>query len=175
MRIFVSYARVDKPVCHQVAQLLNIHEVWFDQRLYAGQNWWREILDRLNWCEVFIYLLSPESVSSTYCRREFQIAVASNKAILPVLIDDKTPLPEELREVQYADLSKGLNDTSAVSSLLNSVYMMEKKLASENGRAETYIDVTQVEKITSPIINNNPDSLVARAVESMEKGKFIQI
>ena len=111
-------------------------------------------------------------MSSTYCRREFQIAVASNKAILPVLIDDKTPLPEELREVQYADLSKGLNDTSAVSSLLNSVYMMEKKLASENGRAETYIDVTQVEKITSPIINNNPDSLVARAVESMEKGKF---
>lgn len=172
MRIFVSYARVDKPVCHQVAQLLNIHEVWFDQRLYAGQNWWREILDRLNWCEVFIYLLSPESVSSTYCRREFQIAVASNKAILPVLIDDKTPLPEELREVQYADLSKGLNDTSAVSSLLNSVYMMEKKLATENGRVETYIDVTQVEKITSPIINNNPDSLVARAVESMEKGKF---
>lgn len=125
-------------------------------------------MERLNWSDVFIYLLSPESVSSTYCRREFQIAVASNKAILPVLIDEKTPLPEELREVQYADLSKGLNDMTAVTSLLNSVYVMEKQLNNHRSipfRAEEAGDVIAPN-------HSDPDSLVSRAAAAMDNEKF---
>ena len=47
MRLFVSYARVDKPYCQQVVDLLDVHEVWYDHRLHAGQRWWDEILRRL--------------------------------------------------------------------------------------------------------------------------------
>ncbi len=61
MRLFLSYARVDKPYAIQVVNMLDIHEIWYDQRLYAGQDWWREILRRLDWCDGFIYLLSPDS------------------------------------------------------------------------------------------------------------------
>ena len=74
MRLFISYARVDKPYCVQIAETLDIHSTWFDQRLYAGQHWWREILRRLDWCEGFIYLLSPDSIASEYCQKEYKIA-----------------------------------------------------------------------------------------------------
>ena len=86
MRLFVSYARVDKPYCIQIIEMLDVHEVWYDQRLYAGQQWWKEILRRLDWCEGFIYLLSPESVASEYCRREFELALNLGRHIFPVLI-----------------------------------------------------------------------------------------
>ena len=74
MRLFVSYARVDKPSCIQVVDTLDVHETWYDQRLYAGQDWWKEILRRLDWCEGFIYLLSPDSVNSEVCRKEYELA-----------------------------------------------------------------------------------------------------
>ncbi|MDQ7034563.1 MAG: hypothetical protein Q9P01_06930 [Anaerolineae bacterium] len=37
---------------------MTIHELWYDERLYAGEDWWEEILRRLEWCEGFIYLIS---------------------------------------------------------------------------------------------------------------------
>ena len=76
MRLFVSYARVDKPLCKQVVERLSdVHDVWYDKRLHAGMDWWEEIQERLAWCDGFVYLLSPESVKSEYCQREFVIAV----------------------------------------------------------------------------------------------------
>ena len=35
MRLFVSYARVDKPYCIQIVDTLSAHDVWFDERLYV--------------------------------------------------------------------------------------------------------------------------------------------
>ncbi len=127
MRLFLCYARVDKPICIQIADKLSIHEVWYDQRLYVGQHWWREILHRLDWCEVFIYLLSPDSINSKYCRDEFRIARDSGRYIIPVLItpDDETPLPEELGEIHYADFSKGITP-EAVATLLNAIHLIER-------------------------------------------------
>jgi hypothetical protein len=36
--------------------------------------WWEEIQKRIAWCDGFIYLLSPESIESEYCQKEFKIA-----------------------------------------------------------------------------------------------------
>ena len=64
--IFISYARVDKPLCKQIVERLSdVHEVWYDRRLFAAQDWWNEIQHQLHWCEGFVYLLSPESVASS--------------------------------------------------------------------------------------------------------------
>ena len=47
MRLFISYARVDKPYCKQIIDLLDMHDVWYDHRLHIGQKWWDEIVWRL--------------------------------------------------------------------------------------------------------------------------------
>ena len=108
MKIFVSYARVDKPYCIRIIETLHAHDVWYDQRLYAGQDWWKEILRRLDWSEVFIYLLSPDSVASLYCRRELEIARRLKRDIIPVMINRETVLPDKMREWQYVDLCDDL-------------------------------------------------------------------
>ena len=94
MKLFVSYARVDKPYCVQIVRALSGHDIWYDQRLFAGTNWWHEIYRRLEWCEGFLWLLSPESVSSTACLREFNLAHSLGRIVFPLLIHPETEVPE---------------------------------------------------------------------------------
>lgn len=125
MRIFISYARVDKAFALRVGELIAVqHETWHDNRLYAGQNWWEEILHRLHWCEGFVYLLSPDSVRSDYCIKEFEIAAQSGKHIFPILIQENTLIPDALKDIQYVDFSTGIT-RDALSFLLRSIHSAE--------------------------------------------------
>lgn len=166
MRIFVSYARVDKSYCIQIIDKLSVHDVWCDQRLYAGQGWWKEIMRRLDWCEGLIYLLSPDSVASDYCNREFELAQSLGRYIFPVLIHPETPIPKTLKDTQYADLTKGIT-ADAIASLLNSIY-----LATEHSKNEQYLPETQinVENVRLPQINN--PQIVAHAATAMGNGDY---
>jgi len=127
MRLFISYARVDKHFCGEVIDLLDMHDVWYDQRLHVGQRWWNEIMRRLQWCDGFVYLLSPESIASRYCQKEVEIARRLNKQIFPVAIQPNLEIPGILREFQYEDLSQGL-DVNSVKSLLSALYTAERTL-----------------------------------------------
>ena len=175
MKIFISYARVDKPFCQQVAEILDIHQVWYDQRLYAGQHWWDEILRRLDWCDIFIYLLSPDAVESPYCQREFEIAIQSNKAILPVLIDEDTSLPASLTDIQYADMCNGFTN-GTVKSLLNSIYLIERQhKAAASQAAQEAAPPQQALALAPPAVkevNSHPTTLIGKVAEAMEIGKF---
>jgi formylglycine-generating enzyme required for sulfatase activity len=126
MKLFMSYARVDKPYCTQIIEALDVHDVWYDQRLHAGQQWWEEIQRRLSWCEGLVFLLSPDSVKSEYCQKELEIARSLGKHIFPVLIHASTTIPDALTHIQYADLSRGLT-VEAMKQLLNSIYIGERQ------------------------------------------------
>lgn len=167
MRIFVSYARVDKPYCMQIVDVLSVHEIWYDQRLYAGQHWWKEILRRLDWCEGFMYLLSPESVTSEYCRREFELALDLGKHIFPILIQPNTPVPSKLSEYQYIDLIDGLSIDN-VTSLLNSIYAAERL---GNRRPDDTVDEHTNGAVAKPPMVDET-KMVGLAAEAMEKGQF---
>lgn len=114
MRLFVSYARVDKPLVTQIATLLTDggHDVWFDHRLLPGQEWKQVLLQQISRCEVFVYALSPESVASEWCQWEFAKAIEFQKPILPILLQKNTQLPDVIRQYQYADFSDTLSPAS---------------------------------------------------------------
>ncbi len=165
MKLFISYARVDKPYCIQIVETLDVHETWFDQRLKAGQNWWKEILRRLDWCEGFIYLLSPDSINSEYCQKEFELARNLGRHIFPVLIHAETKLPEILEGTHYADLSHGLT-VEAVKTLLNSIYVAEN---------DKILRPASVDSITPDVISPpplNPVTAITAATQAMEQGQF---
>ncbi len=166
MKIFVSYARVDKPYCIRIIETLHAHEVWYDQRLYAGQDWWKEILRRLDWCEVFVYLLSPDSVASLYCRRELELALRLKRDIIPVLISAETVLPEAMKDWQYVDLCDELT-VENVSQLLNAILMVERQKA-----AVPVPPIVADEVNTSPAPSSKPASLISDGVRALEEGKF---
>ena len=83
MRLFVSYARVDRPFCVQIVDMLDDgrHDVWFDHRIQVGQDWWQAITHEVTECDGFVYLISPESVASEYCQKELNLAMSNRKPI----------------------------------------------------------------------------------------------
>jgi len=172
MRIFISYARVDRAYCVEVARILDIHDLWFDQRLYAGQDWWKEILRRLQWCDTFVYLLSRESIESEYCRREYQIARKLGKRILPVLISSDIKIPEEIRRLHYIDLSEDMG-TEVVKALLNALYIIENDIrAAGNARKQQHETAITVADVEPPV--SNVTAIVGKVAAAMDAGKFDQ-
>lgn len=127
MRLFISYAHDDMPLTKQFVKLLEAHEVWFDQNLRGGEEWWHRILDRIDWCQGLVYLLSPASVESEYCRREAEIALSSNKIVIPVIIHRRAQPPSFLDHIQYIDLSKGLETVESVLLLMNTLFFAERE------------------------------------------------
>lgn len=178
MRLFLSYARVDQPIAIQIAEALSgMHQVWLDERLYAGQRWWDEILRRLDWCEGFVYLLSPESVTSRYCLSELQIALDSKRHIFPVLIRRGTNPPENIRDIQYADLSGGLT-FNAGAPLLNAIHQIEMEAtavgvrSAENGRGGGYSSYHRASVDEPVVVTTNVTAIITKAADAMEAGRY---
>ncbi len=140
MRLFVSYAHDDMPVCKEIVKRLNrAHEVWHDDRLFAGQNWWEVIQEQLKRSEGFIFLLSPASVASEYCQKELALAKEMNKHIFPILIRKVTEIPDNIAEIQYVDLSW---DMENIIEVLNAVTVAERKQSANQKVLSTPHDVS---------------------------------
>ncbi|MGJ3237302.1 MAG: SUMF1/EgtB/PvdO family nonheme iron enzyme [Anaerolineae bacterium] len=168
MKIFISYARINKPVCIQLVHTLNVHEVWYDQRLYAGQHWWKEILRRLEWCDIFIYLLSKDSINSKYCRKELEIARQLGREIIPILIDPSINLPADLQEYQYVDMSKRL-DAENITLLYNSILLIERNYALNSAPDKSRVK-TSPKSQTAPLALS--PSIIYDAAKSYDEGRY---
>lgn len=169
MRLFISYARVDKYYCLQIVDMLDVHEVWFDNRLHAGQQWWSQIRRMLEWCDGFVYLLSPDSVTSKYCQKEFEIARSLDKHIFPVLIQARTPIPASLEHIQYVNFSEGIT-ADAVKLILNSIYVVERQndqaAAPTNGKEPVRSESGELMSAT------DLDSLITDAAAALENAEY---
>ncbi len=137
-RIFISYSRADGVFVEELVPLLQSvypnHVIWYDQRISGGDDWWRMILGEISACDIFIYLMSNDSLISPYCQAEFEEAWRLQKPRIPVIIRHKTNIdnaPEHLREeikrLNWIDLSAGFKDARANARLYASI---NRRLAS---------------------------------------------
>lgn len=128
-RIFVSYSRADRQFVDEFVPLLyrvyGKESLWFDDDITGGETWWPLILSQIQGCELFIYLLSNDALTSPYCQAELREALRLHKRVLPVIVRPKTQIdeqvPEDLRTTlqatQWVDLSRGFKDYQANASL----------------------------------------------------------
>ena len=110
MRLFISYAHVDKPIVQDwiVSKLVaGGHDVWFDARLIDGQGWKQQLSDAIERSDALVYCITPESIDSEWCQWELAKAVELEKPAIPVLMQARTNIPETLSELQYVDFSDG--------------------------------------------------------------------
>jgi molecular chaperone DnaK len=109
MKIFVSYARVDKAHVQELVAILRAggHEPWFDVHLLPGQDWKAILKREIARCDAFVYALTPASLASEWCQWEFAMAVNLGKPVIPVLLNRETKLPESIAKYHYADFSEG--------------------------------------------------------------------
>jgi hypothetical protein len=90
MRIFISYARRDQAAVEALnADLERARvQVWMDEELIGGESWWDTILEQIRSCDLYIFVLSPNSLGSPVCQAELDYALALSRPLLPVLVRD---------------------------------------------------------------------------------------
>ncbi|MBZ0307551.1 MAG: toll/interleukin-1 receptor domain-containing protein, partial [Anaerolineae bacterium] len=128
--IFISYSRADRPFTRELAKRLRraYMEVWYDDKLHGGEVWWEEILTSIRECDVFMYLISHDSLKSTYCQAELAEAKRLHKLILPVQIRRiQEEIPETLREIQVLDMTEGLT-ADTITDLLAALMRLARKI-----------------------------------------------
>jgi len=170
MKIFVCYARVDKPFCREVVRVIDHHEIFMDDRFYAGDDWWEIILDRLAWCDVLIFLISLNSLKSVYCKRELNIALQLGKRIVPILLDEAAlqHIPKSLSKFQWVDLTGAMTDEVVR-------YLHESLLKVEISLKESPQAVPPPKPIDSrpPVfLDGDPAQYIGQASSLMEQGEF---
>jgi hypothetical protein len=106
--LFVSYNRESEKITETLVDDIQAlgHNAWFDEELSGGQTWWDQILSTIRDCDVFVLVLSPKSLSSTACTREYGYAADLGKPILPILVSEGVSvnlLPPVLSQIQFVD------------------------------------------------------------------------
>ena len=108
-KLFVSYARVNRPAVDELVGDLEIlgFETWVDSSIRGGQQWWDVILKAIADCDAFVAVLSRGSLSSQACGREFEWAEALGKPVLPVAIESLTgALPARISARHIVDYAE---------------------------------------------------------------------
>jgi formylglycine-generating enzyme required for sulfatase activity len=168
MKLFISYARVDQTYCVQIVNRLdNSHDVWFDRRLFGGDNWWDRILQQLAQCEGFVYLVSQASVESEYCLKELDIAIQAKRAIIPVLIESGTEIPEPIRHLHYVDLIGGLT-VDSITALFDAITFAERNYQPPADNDPSAIPTQDA--LEPPVVK--PGQVIQMGVKAMEKGNY---
>src|SRR5579883_656777 len=109
LHVFLSYSRRDLPLTMELAEHLKRMgcKVWFDQQIIGGQQWWQSIIDHIRAADLFLFVLTAESLVSPACAQEYDYAAKARKRILPVLAADDVDirlLPAALQQIQVVDV-----------------------------------------------------------------------
>ena len=64
--VFLSYSSRDRGQLDDLLSALRRadEDVWFDEELGGGEQWWQQILERIRGCDVFLFALSDNSLES---------------------------------------------------------------------------------------------------------------
>ncbi|MEM9954542.1 MAG: SUMF1/EgtB/PvdO family nonheme iron enzyme [Chloroflexota bacterium] len=90
MKLFVSYRSTDSskvdPIVHRLRSLG--YSIWQDKdSIPAGQDWWEAICEGIVTSDVFLFMVSEESVKSFACLAELSYAHELNLPIIPFVIE----------------------------------------------------------------------------------------
>ncbi|MEB3292185.1 MAG: toll/interleukin-1 receptor domain-containing protein, partial [Synechococcales bacterium] len=89
--VFISYSRKDKEFVQTLHNALvqNHRDTWVDwEDIPLTADWWQEIQRGIEAADTFVFVLSPDSVSSTVCRQEVDHAVQHHKRLFPIVRRD---------------------------------------------------------------------------------------
>jgi hypothetical protein len=147
-QIFISYSR------HQGREVLLLarkleeagHLVWLDtSAIEGGAKWQEEIVRGIEKADVFVIVISPQSIESGNVERELGLAYVRSKPIVPVMLHRVVVPPRlqyALASLEFIDLSEEGVDTGS-DRVLNAI-------ASPDVRTQrVYLDRLQRDRLPS--------------------------
>jgi hypothetical protein len=111
-QVFISYSRKDKEFVLKLVDALVVakREVWLDEtNIEPTAEWLKDIFRNIEGSDNFLFVISPDSVVSTYARKEIDHAALNNKRIVPIFyqpVPDKD-IPEAVAKFQRIDFTGG--------------------------------------------------------------------
>lgn len=93
--LFISYSRRDSAFGRNLHTALKAQQraVWMDwEDILPTAEWWRAICEGIEQSDNFVFILSPDSLTSVICNLEIEYARLHHKRIIPILfreIDEK--------------------------------------------------------------------------------------
>jgi hypothetical protein len=113
--VFLSYAREDvdlaRYVCEELTELR--HDVAIDNEIRGGNDWWNQLCDWIQGCDVFVIILSDAWMHSEPCQAELAYATALQRPLLPLAVDGLAldGLPIELKRWQIIPYDRESKDS----------------------------------------------------------------
>ena len=104
--VFISYSRKDKAFVQRLDEALRKREreAWVDwEGIRPTEEFMQAIYSAIEGADTFIFILSPDSVSSAVCGKEIAHAVAQNKRMVPIVARDvnAAEVPEALAKLNW--------------------------------------------------------------------------
>jgi WD40 repeat protein len=124
--VFISYSRRDKAFVQRLhdALVARDYEVWVDwEDIPPSAEWFEEIQAGVRSADGFIYVISPDSVSSAVCTRELDNALAQNKRVVPVIYrePDGATVPEQAAALNWVFLRDADDFDAGLATLLTAL------------------------------------------------------
>ncbi|NEZ66934.1 TIR domain-containing protein [Leptolyngbyaceae cyanobacterium CCMR0082] len=110
--VFISYSSADADIARKINGALQSQgkTTWFDQESIAAgtANFQREIYQGIEVSDNFLFILSPRSVNSPYCKLEVDHGARFNKRFVTILHQpiETADLHPQLAQVQWLDFSQ---------------------------------------------------------------------
>lgn len=124
--VFVSYSRSDQEFVRALVAALAAQEkkAWVDwEAIPPTAEWLAEIHAAIETSDAFLFVISPDSSSSTMCREELAHAEQLGKRIIPVNVRlvDPADLPPVLAELQWITFGDGRSFDRSVEELVETL------------------------------------------------------
>lgn len=99
---------------------------WVDwQDIPPSTDWLKEIFEAIEQAEIFIFVISRFSIESDICSREIEHAVANNKRIIPVVLDDidSRKIAPHLASINWIFCREGDKLSQVFEDLLSAIHV----------------------------------------------------
>ena len=119
---FISYARKDTVFVRELYAFLSDagREVWVDwEDIPPASEFEQDIYAGIDEAESFVFVVSPSSLASEYCGKEFEHALKQGKRIVPIACEstDENDAPEGLRQLNWIWCRDGDDRDAAFAKL----------------------------------------------------------
>jgi hypothetical protein len=124
IRVFFSYATADNVYARKLHRILSHHlnlRIFTHEALSAGEDWKSKLKKELAQCDIFVVLLSPNSVDSAWVLQELGAVWMVGKPIFPIVTHQHllAKIPVELRNAQIVNI-KDLENPETINQIIES-------------------------------------------------------
>jgi hypothetical protein len=124
--VFLSYSRADQDFVRRLMEALQAagRGSWVDwEGIAPTAEWMIGIREAIDVADTFVFVMSPDSLSSRVCGEELEHAVEAHKRIVPLMHReaDEVPVPESLAKRNWLFFRDSDDFDQAFSALLEAI------------------------------------------------------